>query len=132
VTPKQLSKDEVAGLLAADGPSRYEHFVKQVADWQLVWGLRDEDSWVSMGLSPDEPAFPVWPHEVYAGLCATETWANARPTPIDVHEWVEKWLPALAKEGNRVVVFPTPAGKGVLVHPEQLRADIESELARVE
>jgi hypothetical protein len=129
---KKLSDKEVAGLLSADGPIRYDHFVKQVADWELVWGLRDEDGWVSMGVSNDKGAFPVWPHEAYARLLATEAFANARPTSIEVQEWVESWLPGLARGGTQVAVFPTPAGKGVVVHPEKLRADIEAELSRLE
>lgn len=129
---KQVTEREVAGLLAADGPTRYVHFVKQVADWQLVWGLRDADGWVSMGVSTEEPAFPVWPHETYAKLLAVGAWANAKPTAIEVHEWVESFLPNLAQEGNQVAVFPTPTGRGVLVDAARLLADIEEQLSRVE
>ena len=129
---KRLSEKEMAGVLSADGPTRYEHFVKQVADWQLVWGLREDDGWVSMGLSSHEPAFPVWPHEAYAQLCATEAWASAKPTSIEVHEWVESWLPGLGKDGSQIAVFPTPEGKGLLVDPRKLRADLEKELSLLE
>src|SRR5262245_5606365 len=126
---KRLSEKEIEGVLSAEGPTRYEHFVKQVADWQLVWGLRQDDGWVSMGLSNDEPA---WPHEAYAQLCATEVWASAKPTSIEVHEWIESWLPGLRKDGSQIAVFPTPEGRGVLVDPAKLRADIEQELSRLE
>jgi hypothetical protein len=113
---KKVSQEEMAGVLSTDGPTRYHHFVKQVADWQLVWGLRGEDGWVSMGASTEEPAFPVWPHEAYAKLSAVDEWTNAQPTLIEV----------------QIAVFPTPAGKSVLVDPERLRSDIEMELSRVE
>jgi hypothetical protein len=59
-------------------------------------------------------------------------WANAIPTPIVVHEWIEKWLPGLAQDRMKVAVFPTPEGKSVVVDPLRLRSDIEAELARIE
>ena len=129
---KQVRDEEMAGVLSTDGSTRYAHFIAQVADWELVWGLRTADGWVSMSDAGELPMFPVWPHEPYARLLATDSWSNAVPTPIGVHEWVETWLPGLATDGSKVAVFPTPEGKGVVVEPAQLRSDIEAELARVE
>ena len=76
--------------------------------------------------------FPVWPHEEYARLLATDDWQTAEPTSIDVHDWVESWLPNLLEDGSMIAVFPTPPGKGVVVEPQRLKADIESELRRYE
>ena len=112
---KELREQEIAGLLKADGPARYAHFVSQVADWELVWGLRAPGGWVCLSDDTEVPMFPVWPHEEYARLLATGDWANATPTSIEVHEWVNKWLPGLDADGSKVAVFPTPAGKGVVV-----------------
>lgn len=129
---KQLREQEMAGVLSTDGPSRYAHFVGQVADWELVWGLRTSDGWVSMSDATEVPMLPVWPHEPYAQMLATGAWIGATPTPIEVHEWLERWLPGLAADGSKVAVFPTPHSKGVVVEPDQLRRDIEAELARIE
>ena len=52
------------------------------------------------------------------------------PVAIDVDEWVEGWLPNLARDGMRVAVFQTPADKGVGVPPERLRRDLEIELEK--
>jgi hypothetical protein len=129
---KKLREQEIAGVLKADGATRYEHFVSQVSDWELVWGLRAPDGWVSISDNTEEPMFPVWPHEEYAHLLATGAWANATPTSIEVHEWVEKWLPGLDADGTRVAVFPTPAGKSVVVEALRLQQDIKAELDRLE
>ncbi|MDB4983053.1 MAG: hypothetical protein JWM82_3805 [Myxococcales bacterium] len=119
-------------MLKADGPMRYAHFISQVADWEYVWGLRGPDGWVTIADATEVPMFPVWPHEPYAKLLAAGLWANATPTSIEVHEWTMSFLPGLIEEGMKVAVFPTPAGKGVVVDASRLKADIEAELARLE
>jgi hypothetical protein len=129
---KRVRDEEIAGVLRTDGPTRYAHFVAQVADWKLVWGLRASDGWVSVSDESEVPMFPVWPHEPYAQLLATDSWAEATPSAIEVHEWLETWLPELAADGSKIAVFPTPRGQGVVIEPDRLRRDIEAELARVE
>jgi len=129
---KQVRDEEMAGVLSTNGPTRYAHFVAQLADWELVWGLRAADGWVSMSDASEVPMFPVWPHESYAWLFATNSWSQATPTSIGVHEWVGTWLPRLATEGSKVAVFPTPQGQGVVVEPAQLQLDIGAELERLE
>ena len=128
----KLSAEEMRGVLGADGPTRYAHFVKRVADWEEVWGLRAPDGWVAVSDESGVSMFPVWPHEEYARLVATDDWSNAVPTSIDVHDWIDSWLPNLLEDGSKIAVFPTPQGKGVVVEPQQLKADIENELSRYE
>jgi hypothetical protein len=129
---KKLREQEIAGVLKTDAPTRYAHFVSQVSDWQFVWGLRAPDGWVTISDVTEEPMFPVWPHEEYASLLAVDEWANATPTSIEVHDWVEKWLPGFDKDGTKVAVFPLPTGKGVVVEALRLQRDIQAELARFE
>lgn len=76
--------------------------------------------------------FPVWPHAEYAALSAVGEWADAVPTSIDLDEWIDEWLVNLADSGDKVAVFPTAEGKMVVVDPDQLRGDIEDELAHYE
>jgi hypothetical protein len=74
---KELGAKEIQGVLNTDGPTRYAHFVKQVADWQPVGGLRESDGWVSVLTEAVFPMFPVWPHPQYARLAAIDGWENA-------------------------------------------------------
>ena len=129
---RKISPEEIRHVLATDGPTRYSHFVKQVADAEQVWGLRTPDGWVAMGDDEGSSMFPVWPHAEYAQLLAMDDWSNAVPTAIDVEDFVEEWLANLADEGDKVAVFPTPGGKGVPVDPLELQAHLREELARYE
>jgi Protein of unknown function (DUF2750) len=129
---KNLSAEEIASVTRQDGATRYAHFVKQVADWQQVWGLRAEDGWVAVSDDSGASMFPVWPHAEYARLLATDDWQTAVPTAIELTDWLEEWLPNLAEVGDMVAVFPTPAGQGVPVDPVTVRSDIEAELSKLE
>jgi hypothetical protein len=129
---RKLSAEEIRAVLACDGPTRYSHFIKQAADSNTVWGLREADGWVSLSDDSEVPMFPVWPHADYAHLLATGSWASATPTAIDLDEWLDTWLPNLIEQGDKVAVFQTPTGKGLPVDPAQLRDDLEAELSRYE
>jgi hypothetical protein len=127
-----LTKTEFEAICALEGPQRYEHFIKRVADWESVWGLRDEEGWVAAGDDEGNSGFPVWPHPDFAAACAIEEWADNQPAPIDVHEFVEDWLPNMAEENVTIAVFPTPALRGVMVSASELQEHLLAELSNYE
>jgi hypothetical protein len=130
--PYPLNPAQFAAVCALPGPDRYRHFVGRVADWQVVWGLRDEEGWVSAGDDDGNRGFPVWPHPDYAMACATGAWAGNTPAPIAIHVFLERWLANLAEDGERVAVFPTATMRGVFVPALQLQRDLQDELSRIE
>jgi hypothetical protein len=128
----RLSDQEYAAISQLQGSERYKHFVKRVTDWQAVWGLRNEFGWVSAADGFGNDGFAVWPHSKYAMACATGEWGGNHPAPIDVHEFVESWLPNMANQNVQVAVFPTKDLKGVMVLPLTLQEDLRKELAQYE
>ena len=127
-----LSAQQFSAVSDLPGPERYKHFVGRVADWQSVWGLRSESGWVAAGDENGKSGFPVWPHPDYALVCAVGEWSGTSPSPIEVHEFVESWLPNLAAQGDLVAVFPTPSMRGVLVPATELQEHIQQELSQIE
>jgi len=127
-----LSPQQQAGVLASDAAHRYKHFVTRAADFEQVWALRTEDGWVSLGADEAGSVFPVWPHPAYALACAVGPWALADAAPIEVHTFVDIWLANFESEGTLVAVLPTPDLRAAIVPASQLRADLKSELARLE
>jgi hypothetical protein len=130
--PYPLNPNQFASVSALAGPERYKHFVARVADWQLVWGLKDQDGWVSAADDEGNPGVPVWPHPQYALACASGAWAGNSPAPIEVHEFLERWLPSMAEDGVLVAVFPTITMRGIFVPALQLQQAIEDELSGIE
>lgn len=129
-TPYALTPQQHDAVASLDGPLRYEHFIKRVADTQLVYGLRTGDGWVSACGDDGAEALPLWPHPDYAMACATGEWEGSTPAEIDVYDFADDWLPAMAERGIGAVVFPTAAMRGVPVDSLQLAADLKAELAR--
>ena len=130
--PYPLNPKQLATVSALPGPDRYQHFVGRVADWQLVWSLKDQNGWVSAADDDGNLAFPFWPHPDYAVACATDNWASNSPDSIEVHEFLEHWLPSMARDGVAVAVFPTPTMRGTTVPALQLQQAIQDELLRIE
>lgn len=123
VNPKEF--EAVIGLPAS---VRYDHFIKKVADFEELWGLKDEEGW-SIAKDPDGcEVMLIWPHSKYAEAYIGEKLQNIKPAVITLDRWLDVWLPELEKEGRMVAVFPTSDKKGIVVSPQQLLKDLEEEL----
>jgi hypothetical protein len=127
-----LNDEEFEAVSALPAGERYNHFIKRIADWEWVWALADADGLVAHADDEGHAYIAVWPHRRYAEACATDEWSGAEATPIEVHEWVEAWLPRLAAEEAMTAVFPTPEHQGFIVPPLGMKADLEEELSLYE
>lgn len=105
----KLPQSQFAALLSSAGPARFKHFIGRAADCERLWGLRDASGWVGLTDETGAPGFPVWPHPDYAIACATQNWAGCFPAEIDVHEFMEEWLPDMTEREVCIAVFPTPS-----------------------
>lgn len=119
---------EIASALTLDAADRYAHFIKRVADCEVVWCLW-RDGWVLAGDSSHRQLVPVWPHEHYAAVCAQGGWAGYAPRAIELDAWMARWLPGIAGDGRSIAVFPTPEDVGIEVLPDRLLCDLNNELA---
>lgn len=123
---KELSRQQVEAVLRLPGPQRYQHFVKQVADWEEAWGLY-ADGWALAGSDQGEEVFPLWPAKEYAELSAEGHWINYQPRAISFEDLLETLLPRLDQDGARAGVFYTPDDRGVVVDPHRLLDDLLTE-----
>ena len=128
--PLPEEQKNAVNQLPAEG--RYKHFISRVADREKVWSLRAPDGWVLMSESESTSAVPVWPHPEYALVHAVGPWESAIPTAIEVHEFVDVWLPGLSKESALVAVFPDSQGRAPLVDAMQLHSDLVAALEQIE
>jgi hypothetical protein len=127
-----LRTEELETVFKLPASQRYAYFIKHAADWEKVWGLRDADGWVTAQDDAGHTLMPIWPHPDYARACAIDAWENATPESLDLHDWVEGWLPELESRQRGVSVFPVPMGPGIAVEPDRLRGDLASELSLYE
>jgi hypothetical protein len=130
--PRNIDDKQYASVLALDGAKRFEHLVAQVADWGEVWGLRTTQGWMLVQDSTGSIAFPIWPHQRYAVGYNDATSSGCQAASIEVHDFIDEWLPRLSAEGTLIAAFPTLSDRAVFVEPQLLEAAIREELSRIE
>lgn len=118
-------------VLALDAPARYDHFIKQAADRNMVWGLWN-DGWAMGEDDNGNPTFPIWPAAEYAELCAKSEWADYEAAEIPLDDLLEELLPKLQEDSVQPSIFQTPNGVSVMPRIEQLLADLRNEKSRYE
>jgi hypothetical protein len=128
----ELTEAQRTALLSSPGHARFKHFIRRTADCERLWGLRDATGWVALADDTGAPGFPVWPHPNYAQACATEAWTGGLPAAIDVHEFIDEWLPNMPDGVVGVALFPTSSMKGVWTKADELRRYLAEELGKYE
>ena len=126
---RRTSEGEIHAILQLDGPQRFAHFVKRVADEEKAWGLWN-DGWALMANVDGAQVFPLWPASEYAALHRTGEWADYEPREISLEDLLEELIPKLGKSGVLPGVFPTPTGRGVTPTPQEFAAALRSELEK--
>ncbi len=128
---RRASQKEIEAVLRLDGPARFAHFVKRVADSEAAWGLWKE-GWVLLATADGTPVFPLWPGREYAELFVTGEWAEHQPSEVALADLLEDLLPKLVRERILPGVFPTPAGSGVTPTADELSRALRAELEKYE
>ena len=104
----------------------------RVADCGQLWSLRNSEGWVIASDDAGLQLIPIWPHARYAQACAIDEWADCAPQSIEVHDFLDRWIPGSEKDGRHFAVFPVPDSRGVPVDAARLSADLKEELAKLE
>ena len=125
------TEQEVQALLLLSGPKRYEYCIKKIADQEQLWSLWQE-GWALAADDAGREVVPIWPHSLYATLCATGRWSKYTPKAIDLLEWKERWTPGMDNDKRLVAVFPTPRDKGVVIAARRFQNDLDNECAKYE
>jgi hypothetical protein len=131
---RSINDQQFRAVSALPAGERYGHFIRQVADWQEVWSLRDEDGWRLVGDDQGQQCMPVWPHERYAKACSTGEFSGCTAEPIPLDRWLDEWLPGARDRGWKIAVFPVSDAqeRGVVVEPQLIDTDLRAELAQYE
>ncbi|NHQ89875.1 DUF2750 domain-containing protein [Janthinobacterium lividum] len=111
-------------------PRRFAYFVRKVVDTQQVWGLH-HNGWAT-AQAHGHVAIPFWPETAFAQACASGDWADFQPRAIALEDFLNKWLPGMASNGQLAFVFPVPQGSASIAAPADLLADLRDETRQYE
>jgi hypothetical protein len=127
-----LNQKQFHQVIMLSAQKRYDHFISKVADWEELWTLKSPDGFVMFGDSSGQECVPVWPHPDYAAALIKDTWSDCTPERLDLVTFLGKWISGMIQDKRKVVVFPTPNKKGIVVDPQRLNEDLSKELEQYE
>lgn len=87
--------------LTADIQANLDLFIKESQENKLVWGLRNEEGWLSCESTEfeDSEVMPFWSSKEDAQLHNVEEWSDFEVLEIPLDIFVEDWLITLAEDG---------------------------------
>jgi hypothetical protein len=124
-----LTEDEYEAALALDAAERYAYLIEHARAHGAMWTLLCEGD---VATAEGGALIPLWPHPRYAKAAATDEWAEYEPVLVPLHLWQESWLPELAREGGRALVFPRPDGSGWTTDFDELTDELLADTWRLE
>ncbi|CAH0539732.1 DUF2750 domain-containing protein [Vibrio marisflavi] len=108
--------------LTDDIQANLELFVADTKSSQLVWGLKNEDGWLSCESTEFENSevMPFWSSKEDASMHAVEEWDEFEVLEIPLDIFVEDWLLTLAEDGVLIGTNWNAQLDGKEVEPEEL------------
>ncbi|ENH7112780.1 DUF2750 domain-containing protein [Vibrio fluvialis] len=108
--------------LTTDIQANLELFIKESQENNLVWGLRNEEGWLSCESTEfeDSEVMPFWSSKEDAQLHNVEEWADFEVLKIPLDIFVEDWLITLGEDGVLVGTNWNANLDGKEVEPSEL------------
>jgi len=128
--PWNPSEREIASVIGADTGHRYEYWIHRVCETKAVWALYHE-GWASVAGDDGQQMIPFWPHQAFANAFATGAWAGFEARKIDLHDFLETWIPGMRKQAIEPAIFPVTGGSSAIVTLDNLDANLLHELNEV-
>ena len=131
--PYKMNSQQFEAVLKLSSADRSSHFIGKVADWEQLWGVKNEEGWLFRIVEEDGlEYFPVWPHPQYAQKIAEQHFPNYTAREITLESFLKEWLPDFEKEGIKVGVFPNQDWSSWIMEPQILAETLHSEMSLYE
>ncbi|MEH6629052.1 MAG: DUF2750 domain-containing protein [Motiliproteus sp.] len=128
--PYRLEANDLVRLLSLSSPDRYQHFLEKVADWEELWGARDQQGWLVQSTSDGQHYISLWPHPEFAKDAIKRLVPDNFEEEIDFEFLLEQWLPLLKQQDIMISVFPNREWHSVLVDAEKFEQDLRLEMKK--
>ncbi|TXY44821.1 DUF2750 domain-containing protein [Vibrio mimicus] len=117
-----LLRENKMSKLTADIDANLALFIQETQENQLVWGLRNEEGWLSCESTEFEESevMPFWSSKEDAQIHNVEEWADFEVVEIPLDVFVEDWLITLDEDGVLVGPNWNASLEGKELEPSQL------------
>ena len=110
---------------------RYQYFIKRVADFEVMYSLKNGDEWAIAELE-DNKVFSLWSAEVFAKKNAVGEWSNFEPIEIDFDLFEDEIVPFITENNFLLNVFSVNGKSGFVVELEEFMRDLKEEIKKYE
>jgi hypothetical protein len=128
----KLTEKEIQNILRLAAFERYKYFIKRVADFEFMFGLKDKHQNLALAELDGKILLSLWSAKEFAELSAIEEWYGYSPFEINLNYFEREIIPYAKKNGCLLNVFPTSDRTGFIVTLEEFVRDLNIELEKYE
>jgi len=130
--PYKMNEHHFANVISMTSNERLWNFVNKVADWEQLWGARNDEGWLVPVTPEGIEYFPVWPHPDYAQKTTDQRFPRHRAEEIALDDFLYEWLPQLSNDDVKVAVFPNMDWTFWVIDAGDLAEYLEEEKSKYE
>lgn len=127
-----ITEKEIQAVIALNVKGRYKYSLNRMADFSEVWVLSDSEGFLTYADADNITYFPIWPFKEYAALCAIEEFKNGVPESIEIHDFINEYLPDFREQKIKLSLFPLPSNWGLPIEIDDFINDIQIALDEIE
>ena len=108
----------------------FDRFIVEAIDTGCIWGLEGPEGFA---LCPSEKndevdVMPFWSQPEFAKAHCADEWADYKPVPVSLEEFLDDWLPGMHEDVYLIGINWTADMEGEEQEPLDLLEEIEGEL----
>ncbi len=120
----EITNAEIDIIHASDASQKIGYFITKIVEEQELCGIRNSDSFLSIGDEDGNECIPFWPHPQYAEKLIEGGWKDCFVEMLTLSDFLSHWLTGMHKDGVQVALFPDPQGEVILLDPDELKTRI--------
>jgi hypothetical protein len=126
----KVSQKEIESVSVLPAFERYQHFIKRVADFELMYTLSDGKGNFAISDLENNELLSFWPAKEYAELNAIDEWSVYRVHEVSIEDFEDKIIDLVVSENYLLNIFPANGKTGFVVNLEEFARDLSSEMEK--
>ena len=126
-----MHPDKIKNIFNLSAEDRYGYLVKRAADFEELWLIQENDSYVTLVDDDGNISIPVWPEKEFAELFLKDDWKSFVVERLEVYDFIE-WLDQLNEDNIKIAAFPKEDMKGIVVTANDMKNHLLFELQQYE
>lgn len=126
-----MHHEKIKNILSLSSEDRYGYFIRKVADFEEVWIIKDQNSFVTLGDKDEQVSIPVFPEQQFAELFLTDSWSSYSVENMNLTDFMN-WLDTLQEDSIAIAGFPNTDFNSVIVTAEEMKNHLLYEIDQYE